>query len=123
MSWRNVLLQPAAKIHNPADSITASEDLFFILDLAHVLRRYALQEFCRLRQMEFGIARLDTQKEAVRRCPGKPLDVKHRMIRLRQAIQCQHPEYRRKRRSQNGQLEGHWNKRRPAVERPPAHID
>src|SRR6266540_3309777 len=83
-----------------------SEDSISILDLrssmlhiGHPLGPQALQEPARLGAIELRVVGLDTQEEAIARgMRGELRHVEDRMVRFRQAVQRQHPKYRRQRR-------------------------
>ena len=69
------------------------------------------------------IAPLKREEKRAARRQLKARNVEQRMIRLRQSVQCQHPQHRRQSGAQNRQLKGDDDKRRPAIERPPGDID
>ena len=80
------------------------------------MRLQVLQKLFRRNQIKLRIARFDAEKKAIARRQRKARNVENRMVRLRQAIQCKHGEYRRERGKQNRELERNWNERRPTVE-------
>src|SRR6266508_761634 len=70
-----------------------------MLHLGHRLGPQALQEPARLGAIELRVVGLDTQEEAIARgMRGELRHVEDRMVRFRQAVQRQHPKYRRQRR-------------------------
>src|ERR1700737_3517695 len=75
-----------------------------ILHLGDVFGMQTLQKPRRFRQIEFGIAWLDTKEKSVRRGVHKSRHVENRMVRLRQFIQPQHSKNRKKRSPHNRQL-------------------
>src|SRR5258706_16009322 len=83
---------------------TANRELFF--DIIDVLRAEALQKRARPGAVELWIRRLNREKEPVlARVRREPFDVEHGVILHREAVQCEHPEYRVKRGKQECQLE------------------
>src|SRR5271157_918954 len=123
ISWRRVWLQPANELAPRTARRTArSEELVFIPDLADVLRGHALQEPGRFRQIEFRIARFDTQEEAVRGCVREAFHVEDRVIRLRELVQGQHAHHGEDGSAENGEFKSDGNERRPAIQRPAADI-
>src|SRR3954462_6447110 len=75
----------------------------------------ALEERPRRLVVELRIGRLDREEEPVLAgMLSEPGHVEHRVIRHRQAVEDEHPEDRRKRGEEDGQLEGHRHEHRPA---------
>src|SRR4030095_7053289 len=66
--------------------------------------------------IELRIRGLDAEKEPVARRPVERAQVEHRVIRLRQPVERQHPDKRRERGAQHRALEGDGDEVRPAVE-------
>src|SRR5258705_12626078 len=68
---------------------------FSVLDITDL--RYSLepgQKPPRLFALKHRIARLDAQEKTIAACHFKAVNVEHRMIRLRQSVQRQHPKHR-----------------------------
>src|SRR5262249_50797057 len=82
----------------------------------------AFKEFCRAGQVEFLVARFNTDKEGVVRGALETRHVKERAMRLRQLVQREHAEHSKRRRAENRQFERDRYECRPAVERPPRDI-
>src|SRR5690348_2068710 len=78
----------------------------------HLPRTERLEIAPRVLEIELRVARLDAEEEPVPAREREPRDVEHRMIRLRQAVQRQHPEHRRQRGAEDRHLERHRNERR-----------
>src|SRR6516225_5522020 len=116
MSWRKASAQPPTARTPSAVPVNQSA-LILIMHLSHMLGVDALQETRRLFQVKLRVMRQDAQKEPVVRGALEPLNVKQRVMRLRQPVQCQHAEYGKARGAQNRQLERDRNKCRPAVQR------
>src|SRR5205807_7119509 len=74
-------------------------------------------------QPELRILRFNAQKEPVTAGPNKIWGIKHRMIRLRQPIERNHPNNGRQGSAQNGALKSYGNKRRPRVKWLAAHVE
>src|SRR5580704_2083145 len=72
--------------------------------------------------MEFFVAGLDADKEAVRGSRPETMGIENRMMRLRQPIEGEHSENGGERSAENGQFEGDGNKGRPAIVGAPGDI-
>src|SRR6266699_2135571 len=91
--------------------------------ITNIHRLKSLQEPHRFIVFEFRILRFNHQKETVARRQRKVWGVEYRMIRLRQLIQRQHSEYRRKRRHQHRAFKRNRNECRPTIKWFAADID
>src|SRR5438034_205640 len=91
--------------------------------ITNIHRLKSLQELHRFVMFKFRILRFNHQKETVTRRQRKVWGVEDRMIRLRQLIQRQHPEYRGKRRHQHRAFKRNRNERRPTIKWFAADID
>src|SRR5579864_1025850 len=110
---------PAARIRRTGERSEA----LIIFHLENVRSLELLQKTSRIREMKPRVAGLDAQIEAVAGgVPRETIDVEQRMMRTRQAIEREHAENRGQRGSQHGHLKRDGDKRRPAIERPPADI-
>src|SRR5262245_2227031 len=65
----------------------------------HLSRLERFQKAARLRQIEFLVPRFDAQEKPVPARQRESRDVEHRVIRLRQAVERQHPEHGSQRRA------------------------
>src|SRR5258706_2935819 len=95
-----------------------------VLDITDL--RYSLepgQKPPRLSAFKHRVARLDAQEETIAACHLKAVNVEHRMIRLRQSVQRQHPKHRGNRSQQNRAFECDRDERRPTVQRTPADVE
>src|SRR5580700_3278608 len=116
------------RLHPPssAEKATAHNAMragLIILHLADVCCVHALEEALRVFDVEFFVARLNAQKELVGRgVLHKALNVEQRMIGLGQLIQGKHPENRRKRSAEHGELKRDRDECRPAIEWAPRDV-
>src|SRR5262249_27102903 len=103
MSWRSSSsLHPAKKTPQAANKIRReSEALIFIAHLGPEFSADAFKEFCRAGQVEFLVARFNTDKEGVVRGALETRHVKERAMRLRQLVQREHAEHSKRRRAEN----------------------
>src|ERR1700677_3124361 len=115
MSWR----QPSANMETTAAIATTPRravcfTCVLMIHLHHGDRGELLKERPCLDKRKHGINCLQTKEELVRCRTGSKVGcVEERMIELRQSIQRQHPEARRKSGKQNGQSFAGKVKRRP----------
>src|SRR5258705_9943338 len=90
---------------------------FSVLDITDL--RYSLepgQEPARLFALKHRVTSLNAQEETIATRHLKAVNVEHRMIRLRQSVQRQHPEHRENRSQQNRALECDRDERGPTVQ-------
>src|ERR1041384_663449 len=105
MSWRQptsaVAARSARRTSRPGQALRESG-----FDLGDMARLQLVEERGDLRGVEPGIGGLDAEEEGITRSQGEGGIVKYRVIRRWQAVERQHPEYRRERRAKDGALEG-----------------
>src|SRR5580765_2625659 len=68
--------------------------IFSVGNGCYLPRTERLEKSSRPFEIELRIARFDAQEEPVSAGEGEPCHVEDRMVRLRQAVQCQHAEHR-----------------------------
>src|SRR5262245_25492604 len=105
MSWRQAAAEAARIAIAHAAARRASARRPSRLDIEHSARMEPRQERPRRRLVELRVLRLDAQEVAIAARQGEALDVEHRMVRGRQAVQRQHPEHREDPGDQDGHLE------------------
>src|ERR671913_487390 len=108
MSWRHPATNDAAA-NSATNSTRLSVELF--RNFINSLRSRALQESVRV--ADLWVRRFDHQEELVRACHREALDIEHRVIRLRQAVQHDHAYRGGQRRKQDGQFVGRNDEGRP----------
>src|SRR5580704_854774 len=101
---------------------TSTREVLIIMHLGNVMRVKPLQKARRIRELKLLIAGLDANKKAICRCMAEAMRVENGMMRLWQPVEGQHPEDRRKRSTENGQLKRDGNEGRPAIERAPGDV-
>src|SRR6185312_16594731 len=90
MSWRQPDSSHVAAIARNSKRTCVGALIRHLRNLNRVL---ALKKFSRIAGAEPGILRFNTKEKLVATGCRKPGNIKHRMIRLRQAIQCKHAKY------------------------------
>src|SRR6185295_18769899 len=106
MSWRQLIepreIATKTRRHQDARSALVLLRVFvsswrsvLALNFSHLPRTKTSQERLRTFDIELRIGRLNAQKETIARSLFEIRHVEHRMIRLRQTVQRQHPEHRR----------------------------
>src|SRR5689334_17123636 len=103
MSWRHAE-KPITDAAETNDTKNARARRLF-RNGGHLSRIERLEEPPRCFEIELRVARLDADEESVAARQGEARNVEHRVIRLRQAVQRQHPEHRGQRRGENRALE------------------
>src|SRR5579862_9187869 len=122
MSWR--IWQPPAKTASiAAQTPRRMREVLVIMHLGNVVRGETLQKARRLLEMKLLVARLDADEEAVRRGVTEAMRIENGVMRLRQAVEREHPENGRERSTENGQFEGDRDKGRPAIKGAPGNVD
>src|SRR5882762_1638684 len=91
-------------------------------NVAHPPGAKLLHELTRRIFLELRIPCLDTKEEPVTSHLLEARYVEHRVIRMGQAIERQHPKNRCQRSQQDRAFESHRYERGPTVERPPADV-
>src|SRR5215471_17467505 len=113
--------QPAAASTSTAtrrpDFGRRTSDIGLRLNFSHLAGVEAFEKIRRALAIELRIVGLDDQEELVAAGPLEALDVERRVVRLREPVQHDHPDHRRERREEDGQLEADRHELRPAVER------
>src|SRR6516165_7345365 len=97
-------------------------DRLIIRNLCDMMRMEGPQETRAFLHMKFCIVGLDAKEKAVRRCVLEAMHIENGMVRVREAVECEHAENRTERGAQDGELKGHGNKCRPAVQRAAPNI-
>src|SRR5215471_21063216 len=120
ISWRQPAIAKTAAIRiSPTRNCAGA----LIRHLRNLQRMKGLKEAFGIVRPEPGILRLDAQEEPVAAGASKIRRIENRMVRLRQSVERQHAKDRGQRRTQNGALKGHGNKRGPCMEWLSAHVD
>src|SRR6266571_5357401 len=96
---------------------------FLILNFAYLYGAEITEQSSRRVQIKLRIARINAQKKSTAAGLIKTWNVEHRVIRLRQAVECQHPEHSREGGQQYRALESHRYECRPTVQGPPTDVE
>src|SRR5689334_24323365 len=121
--WSCMSCRHAPPIRQTLNSTSPIPNLSLNLDITDFDRPKTLQQVRHLSVVKLRIVCLHREEEPIASGERKTRYVENRMIWLRQLVQHEHSQHRRKRRKQHRHFKSDRNESRPTVVRLAAHVD